>query len=402
MSLTRGCSKMQYENKEMTVNELISSFNQGRVVLIPPFQRNTVWNLKRRQKLMVSMLSRRPIPAIFFYMEAAGPQFVYNILDGKQRLESLILFIGDKREGLKIKNVQNYFYGKPAKKDVNFKVEFNGKIQAFSDLDDEFVRAFRESRIPTIQISMEEEHTSLAELVSLFVDINSEATPVTRFDVVKALLQADDPLFTQVFDLIALSQLRKNVSRFYRAKVNSNFVFVMKRLNIVSRLIDPNMRVDRIWERLTEIALFSRTKKHRAPADILKAFIKAPKERENGRLSKEELKKLQAVFKYLATAYRKVPSFMKSKFATDQPQFYTMVTLLLSTDMMQTFQPAEFVQKLADIRKILDGDVAAPKDMEAEIDEYEDASTKQTTHPARRDKRQQTLVKLLNLNGEKV
>jgi uncharacterized protein with ParB-like and HNH nuclease domain len=385
---------MQYENKEMTVNELISSFNQGRVDLIPPFQRGTVWNLKRRQKLMVSMLSKRPIPAIFFYMEAAGPQFVYNILDGKQRLESLILFIGDRREGLKIKNVQTYFFGKPAKKDANFKVEFNGKMQAFSDLDDEFVRAFRESRIPTIQISMEEEHTSLAELVSLFVDINSEGTPVSRFDVVKALLQADDPLFTQVFDLIAQSQLRKRKSRYYKAK-NSNFVFVMKRLNIVSRLIDPNMRVDRIWERLTEIALFSRTKKHRAPAEILKAFIKAPKEQENGRLTRDELTKLQAVFKYLATAYRQVPSFIKSRFATDQPQFYTMVTLLLSTETMEKFKPAEFVQKLMSIRKILDGDIAAPKGMDAKIAEYGDASTKQTTHPARREKRQTILVELL-------
>jgi hypothetical protein len=71
---------MKYENKEMTINELISSFNQNRINLIPPFQRGTVWNLKKRQKLILNMLSQRPIPAIFFYMEAEGPQFVYNIL----------------------------------------------------------------------------------------------------------------------------------------------------------------------------------------------------------------------------------------------------------------------------------------------------------------------------------
>ncbi len=67
---------MKYENKEMTINELISSFNQSRINLIPPFQRGTVWNLKKRQKLVLNMLSQRPIPAIFFYMEAEGPQFV--------------------------------------------------------------------------------------------------------------------------------------------------------------------------------------------------------------------------------------------------------------------------------------------------------------------------------------
>jgi uncharacterized protein with ParB-like and HNH nuclease domain len=208
-------------------------------------------------------------------------------LDGKQRLETIILFIGDKRDGIKINKVTEYFYGKPAIKNVNFEFEFHGETRAFKDLDDEFVRQFRESRIPTIQISMEEEHTSLEELVSLFVDINSEGVPVTRFDIVKSLLNRNDALFKQVFDLIALSQLRKKKSRYYKAK-NTNFTFVMKRLNVVSRLADPNMRVDRMWERLMEIALFTRYKKHRAPAEILKAFIKSPQDAQNDRLTMAE------------------------------------------------------------------------------------------------------------------
>lgn len=390
---------MKYENKEMTINELISSFNQHRINLIPPFQRGTVWNLKKRQKLIRNMLSQRPIPAIFFYMEAEGPQFVYNILDGKQRLETLILFIGDKREGIRINKVSDYFYGKPAVQNMNFELEFNGKTYAFKDLDDEFVRQFRESRIPTIQISMEEEHTSLEELVSLFVDINSEGVPVTRFDVVKSLLERNDALFSQVFDLIAISQLRKKKSRFYKAK-NTNFTFVMKRLNVVSRLADPNMRVDRMWERLMEIALFTRYKKHRAPAEILKAFIKAPKEERNARLTTAELRALRGAFDYIGRIYRSIPSFMKSKFATDQPQFYTVVTLLLSTDVMDRFTPVQFGRRLVEIRKILDGEVPAPKGMEEDIKQYGDASTKQTTHPARRDRRQVTLENLLPLEAE--
>ncbi len=243
---------------------------------------------------------------------------------------------------------------------------------------------------------MEEEHTSLEELVSLFVDINSEGVPVTRFDVVKSLLERNDALFSQVFDLIALSQLRKKKSRYYRAK-NTNFTFVMKRLSVVRRLADPNMRVDRMWERLMEIALFTRYKKHRAPAEILKAFIKAPKDQRNARLTKAELRTLRGAFDYIATIYRRVPSFMNSKFATDQPQFYTMITLLLSTDIMERFTAVQFGKKLVEIRKVLDREVEAPKEMEEDIKQYEDASTKQTTHPARRDRRQVTLENLLAL-----
>ncbi|MGH9738627.1 MAG: DUF262 domain-containing protein [Candidatus Acidiferrales bacterium] len=385
---------MKYDNKEMTINELVSSFNQHRINLIPPFQRNTVWTLKKRQKLITNMLSKKPIPAIFFYLDAEGQQFVYNILDGKQRLETIILFIGDQRQGLKINKVSEYFYGKPAVDNANFKIELDGKTQTFAQLEDEVVRVFREIRIPTIQISMEEEHTSLEELVSLFVDINSEGVPVTRFDVVKALLRRDDPLFAQSFDLIAVRQVRKKKSQYYKAK-NSNFTYVMKKLNVVSRLADPNMRVDRMWERLTEIALFARSKKHRAPAEILKAFIKAPKNPENGRLTKDELRLLRATFDYLAIAYRRAPALTQSKFATDQPQFYTICTLLLSTDTMDRLKPEDFGKYLVDIRNVLDGDIVAPKELEQDVLDYGDASTKQTTHLVRRTKRHDTLVKLL-------
>ena len=230
---------MKYDNKEMKIDEMIGYFNQGKVNLIPPFQRGSVWNPKLRKKLLVNMIQVRPIPAIFFYKQAEGAQFVYNILDGKQRLESLILFIGNQRQGLKIRNVENYFFGKPAIEEVNFKIELEGVEKSFADLDNEIVRTFREYAIPTIEINMDDESMSIDELVSLFIDINQEGVKVTRFDVVKAL--GKDPLFKQVFDLIALKQTRKKKSRYYKAK-NNNYVYVMKRLNIVGKLADRIFR----------------------------------------------------------------------------------------------------------------------------------------------------------------
>jgi hypothetical protein len=174
----------------------------------------------------------------------------------------------------------------------------------------------------------------------------------------------------------------------------------MKRLNIVEKLPDRNSQVDRMWERLTEIALFARSKKHRAPADILKAFIKAGDEL-NKRMDKGELSRLRGAFDYLAGAYRAVPELVLSKFATDQPQFYTMITLLLSKDIMGRFRPVEFANKLIVARQILDG----AKDPTGKIDEHDvmsyfDASTKQTTHPARREMRQDILMKPIDAQRE--
>ncbi|HEX9119977.1 MAG TPA: DUF262 domain-containing protein, partial [Terriglobales bacterium] len=239
---------MKYVNREMKVDQIIGYFNLHKINLIPPFQRGTVWQLPLRQKLMVNMIQARPIPAIFLYKQADGSQFAYNILDGKQRLESLILFVGDKRADMKIEHVKSYFFGKPAAQDANYRIPLNGKMHRFKDLDDELVRAFREYAIPTIEIDLDDESTSIDEIVNLFIDINQQGVKVSRFDVVKAL--GNDPLFRQVFDLIAIKQIRKK-SVYYKAKGNS-FGFVMKRLNIVARVPDKNSQVDRMWERLTE------------------------------------------------------------------------------------------------------------------------------------------------------
>jgi hypothetical protein len=383
---------MKYVNREMKIDQIVGYFNQHKINLIPPFQRGTVWNLATRQRLIVNMIQARPIPAVFLYKQADGAQFAYNILDGKQRLETLILFIGNKRNDLKVDNVEDYFFGKLAKRDANFAIELNGEEINFERVDQGLVRALREYAIPTIEIDMDDENTSIDEIINLFIDINQQGVKVSRFEVVKAL--GKDPLFKQVFDLIAQKETRKKKSMYYKAKNKTSFVFVMKRLKLIDRLTDRNSKVDRMWEKLTEVTLFSRFGKHRAPADILKSFIKAGHEL-NARLTKAELAKLRSTFDFLAMAYRMDNELMVSKIATDQPQFYTLITTLLSSDLMRTVILKELAQRIAVVGAVIDGRVRTPAKLKAVMEEYVDLATKQTTHPGRRDRRQEIFVEAI-------
>ncbi|MHB8485090.1 MAG: DUF262 domain-containing protein [Candidatus Acidiferrales bacterium] len=383
---------MKFNNKEHTIEALIGFFNQDKINLIPRFQRGTVWKLKDRKKLLVNMVQARPIPAIFLYKEAQGPQFTYNILDGKQRLESLLLFVGNARPDVKVNGVDRYFYLNPAKKDVNFSIPLDGKPTTFEKLDDDLVRAFREYPIPTIEIVFDES-TTINEIVDLFIDINQQGVKVTRFQIVQA--RTKDKLFKQVFGLIAIRQTRRKKSKYYRPKQNSCFVSVMKRLAVVSRLPDPNSQVERMWERLTEIALFSRSRKYRAPVSILKAFITSKESDLNEPLSAVELASFRAVFTFLDEVYAKYPKLVSSKLATDQPQFYTLVTTLLSSDLMSRFSAEELGTRLNCTAKILDGKTMAPSGVKKSLGVYRDMATKQTTNPDRREKRQEILVKII-------
>ena len=155
-----------------------------------------------------------------------------------------------------------------------------------------------------------------------------------------------------------------------------------------------------MWERLTEIALFSRSKRHRAPAEILKAFID-PKKENNPPLNQQEIKQLRRAFDFLAHAYRRHPSLRESKLATDQPQFYTLVTSLLNTDILKRFDKNVLADRVAQLADIVDADrhVASPPTLRKDIREYRDLAARQTTHPARREKREEILTRSIEALG---
>lgn len=130
---------MNYRNLDLKVDQFIGYVNDGKINLIPPFQRGHVWKLPTRKRLIQNIVQGKPIPAIFLYREQRGDKYEYNILDGKQRLESLMLFIGNARPSLGVKNINNFFFATQAKKDANFSIAIDGKDTTLRELDAKLV-----------------------------------------------------------------------------------------------------------------------------------------------------------------------------------------------------------------------------------------------------------------------
>jgi hypothetical protein len=386
---------MDYRNSEIKIDQIISYFNEEKINLIPPFQRGHVWPLRTRQKLIKNMVQGRPIPAIFLYKEASGSRYSYNILDGKQRLESLILFVGDQRADISITNVGKYFFGDKVKKAANFQVEIDGKKKGFRDLDEKIVRDFREYAIPTIEISLSED-SSLDEIISLFVDINQQGVAVNRFDIVKAMGDKDK-LLGSVFGLLAERQQRGQ-DVFYRSKRNE-FTNVLKRLQVVDSLSDGNSKVDRMWQLLLEIALFARNAKHRKPVEVLKSFIGGESNR--NKLTADEQRTLRNVFKFIGEAY-KAQGLGESRLATDQTQLYTLATSLMGSDLLRAWPRTELVSKIVAFVELLDGrkiprQTPNGKRLATNVKRYQEFSAKQTTDPSRREERQRLFIEAVRL-----
>jgi uncharacterized protein with ParB-like and HNH nuclease domain len=389
---------MKYVNREMKVDQIIAYFNDKKINLVPPFQRGSVWKTEHRRRLIENMIQERPIPAIFLYKQESGSQFSYNILDGKQRLESLLLFVGNRRSDMKVENVEHHFYGKPEVfADLNFSIDLGDTMPRFQELDDSIIRRFREYAISTIEIDLDEERASFDEVVNLFIDINQKGVKVSRFDVVKALVT--DRLFRQVFKLIARKKNKKR-STYYKP-LNNSFVQVLKQLNVVRKLRDENSQVDRMWERLVEIAIFSKDGQHRAPAGILKSFIDFSDGKHknlNKLLTEAEQTRLRLSFGFLADAYRHSPELAKTTLATDQPQFYTLITTLLSSDLLTRHQNSrsELEQRIFTAAQMIEREIETPDSLTRVLTKYRQASAKQTTHPSQRDIRQKMLLRMID------
>lgn len=65
--------------------------------LDPPYQRRSVWTLKDKQYFLDTLLRNYPSPAIFLHkkIDETG-KATYHVVDGKQRIETILAFVSDK------------------------------------------------------------------------------------------------------------------------------------------------------------------------------------------------------------------------------------------------------------------------------------------------------------------
>lgn len=77
-----------------SILDLCNLYRGGNLNLTPGFQRQSVWKERDRAKLIDSILRNYPLPAIFFYRRSERGKLVFDVIDGKQRLESIFMFTG--------------------------------------------------------------------------------------------------------------------------------------------------------------------------------------------------------------------------------------------------------------------------------------------------------------------
>src|SRR3546814_829512 len=83
---------MKLQRSDPEIDTLVSRIRKDELDLQPEFQRGEIWDLKRQQRLIDTVLRRWYVPAVHIVETAEGEV----VLDGQQRLAAIRAFYDDK------------------------------------------------------------------------------------------------------------------------------------------------------------------------------------------------------------------------------------------------------------------------------------------------------------------
>lgn len=248
------------------VDRLLKKFEIGELNLNPDFQRNEVWQIRQKSRLIESILIKIPIPS--FYIDARD-ESNWIVIDGLQRLSTII----------------RYMKNEYALKDLEFLQELEGK--KFSQLDRNFQRRIEDFKLTLYLIRP---NTPEEIALNIFTRINTLGEPLTQQEVRHAIFNGKS---TKLLQELANSQE-------FKETINPSPA-MQKRMNdreLILRLLAFKLTSYHAYQKSNNLAIFlaHAMKKINAMNDVeienLKVFFK------------NSMKKAQEVFgKY---AFRKI------------------------------------------------------------------------------------------------
>lgn len=152
--------QIRYEPDPKTIQDLVSLYEKNYLNLEPGFQRDSVWSTSDRAKLIDSILRNYPLPSIFLYKREHDGHYIYDVIDGKQRIESIFMFMGLIR-GHKFTTISQLA---DEKETIHWKLLCRKKYQ----------HRITGYKVQSIEVSGE-----LSDIIDLFVRINSTGKALT-------------------------------------------------------------------------------------------------------------------------------------------------------------------------------------------------------------------------------
>jgi|HubBroStandDraft_6_1064221.scaffolds.fasta_scaffold156953_1 hypothetical protein len=175
---------MRLKCYSMSISDLCKCYRYNKIQLTPPYQRRPAWRTRQREDLLESIFNGIPIPAVIFYKTKAGRRMaVFEVMDGKQRLETILHFRygriipGEKRLSFWLRRDHSKLRKRLFFKDLS-KVEIREEHGVG-------VRLFMNYKVPVVEYSGELTGLAGQKIAQweVFTKINSTGSKLTKNEI---------------------------------------------------------------------------------------------------------------------------------------------------------------------------------------------------------------------------
>ncbi len=94
IQIEENAKKINTTEYKMSIGEIINLYKEKEIAIDPEFQRLFRWNINQKSRLIESILIGIPLPSIFVQQRDDG---VWDVIDGLQRLSTILEFTGELR-----------------------------------------------------------------------------------------------------------------------------------------------------------------------------------------------------------------------------------------------------------------------------------------------------------------
>ncbi len=208
-------NELSHHTYSKQIHDLVNLYEKGQLNLSPAFQRSSVWAIKDRAKLIDSIFRNYPLPAIFLYRREENGTIIYDVIDGKQRLESILMFMG-------VIHGNRYTVKTQLDSEPNYIEVDWGYLKKKSE----------QTRITGYTLSTIEVQGGLSDIIEVFVRINSTGKALTSAEKQHA------KYYTSPFLKAAVGIARKYEKYFIKARILSSAqISRMKHVELICEIM---------------------------------------------------------------------------------------------------------------------------------------------------------------------
>ena len=159
-----------YDIKSYTIQDIVDLYDANQINLNPEYQRAEVWRSPQRSKFIDTILNGYPSPTIILNERKDNDKIVYDAIDGKQRLESILYYMGKLRGGK-----HNRFVAKVSiTEDEDTRIE---KV-AWKNLTPESQESFMGYKLPCVIV-----YGAFSAIQDVFIRLNSTGSKLAQQEI---------------------------------------------------------------------------------------------------------------------------------------------------------------------------------------------------------------------------